>query len=323
MSADYAPAKDRFDTMPYSRCGRSGLMLPRISLGGWFNFLDSDFVRKVLTRAFDLGVTHFDLANNYGEFGGYGGQAEENVGKVLSGDLKAHRDDIVVSSKAGYRMRPGPYGDWGGRKYLISSLDASLKRLQVDYVDIFYHHRPDDNTPMEESMRALDQVVRQGKALYPAISNYDAQRTSKASAIMEQLGTPLIANQCNYSMLSRWIEDGTLATSSALGIGMVCFGALGRGQLSGKHLDNRPGDHRIEPELSHKLHQLNDLASERGQSLTDLAITWCLRDNRMTTLIMGVSSVAQLDTNVEAVKKMKQLSVEELSRIDAILNSGS
>lgn len=318
-NATYVPASDRYEAMPFRTCGRSGLKLPIVSLGGWFNFLDAAFVRRLLTRAFDLGVTHFDLANNYGEFGGHGGLAEENTGVVLAGDLKAHRDDIIVTSKAGFRMRPGPYGDWGSRKYLLSSLDASLKRLQVDYVDIFYHHRPDPNTPLEETMGALDAAVRQGKALYAAISNYNADQAREAVEIMGQLGTPLIANQCNYSLLSRWIEDGTLDTCADLGLGLVCFGALNRGQLTEKHLHDKPGSHPIEPELEARLQQLNAIAAARGQSLSDMALNWVVRDERVTTVVLGVSQVEQLEQNVRTLQQAKQFKDEELLRIHSIL----
>jgi len=315
----YIPAENRYDTMSYRNCGKSGLQLPVVSLGGWFNFLDAGFVNRLLTRAFDLGVTHFDLANNYGEFGGHGGLAEENTGLVLAGDLKAHRDDIIVTSKAGFRMRSGPYGDWGSRKYLISSLDASLKRLQVDYVDIFYHHRPDPRTPLEETIGALDAAVRQGKALYAAISNYNGQQTLKAVEIANRLGTPLIANQCNYSMLSRWIEDGMLDTCGELGLGLVAFGALGRGQLTEKHLHDKPGGRPIEPELEAKLEQLKRVAGDRGQTLSDMALSWVVRDERVTTVVLGVSRVEQLEDNIRAVQQAKPFTDEELRRIQVIL----
>lgn len=317
----YTPAANRYEAMPYRYCGRSGLQLPVISLGGWFNFLDADFVRRLLMRAFDLGVTQFDLANNYGEFGGHGGLAEENTGRVLAGDLKPYRDDIIVTTKAGYRMRSGPYGDWGSRKYLLSSLDASLGRLQVDYVDIFYHHRPDPKTPLEESMGALDAAVRQGKALYAAISNYNAEQTRQAVEIMRQLGTPLIANQCNYSMLSRWVEGGALQACAESGLGMVCFSPLSRGQLTQKHLNDKPGGRPIEPELRQKLYQLNEIASGRGQSLSEMALNWVLQDERVTTVVVGVSSIEQLEENVQAGQRAQPFEDEELHRIDSILKS--
>ncbi|MDY7090215.1 MAG: L-glyceraldehyde 3-phosphate reductase [Actinomycetota bacterium] len=323
----YTPASNRYDTMPYRRTGRSGLHLPVISLGLWHNFGHErpwQRQRDIVLRAFDLGVTHFDLANNYGP---PPGSAEENFGRVLAGDLKAHRDEIVVSTKAGYEMWPGPYGDFGSRKYLISSLDQSLKRLGLDYVDIFYHHRPDPGTPLEETMGALDAVVRAGKAQYVGLSNYNSSQTAAAAAILRDLGTPLLLHQPSYSILNRWIEkDNLLDTLEASGAGCIAFSPLQQGLLTDRYLNGIPDDSRVrtsrflnEDALDNRtlarLHALNDIARRRGQSLAQMALAWALRDERMTSLIIGASSVQQLENNVATVGNLA-LSEAELGDID-------
>ncbi|MEV0649047.1 L-glyceraldehyde 3-phosphate reductase [Phytomonospora sp. NPDC050363] len=309
----YLAESSRYDAMPYRRTGRSGLKLPAISLGLWHNFGHERPIatqRDILLRAFDLGVTHIDLANNYGP---PPGAAEENFGRVLASDLGVYRDELVISSKAGYGMWPGPYGEWGSRKYLVSSLDQSLKRMGLDYVDIFYHHRPDPDTPLEETMGALDAVVRQGKALYVGISNYNSEQTAKAAAILSDLGTPLLINQPSYSMVNRWIErDGLLDTLETAGAGCIAYSPLAQGLLTDRYLKGVPEDSRVrtsiflnESDLSDetmgKVRALNDIAAARGQSLAQLALAWALRDSRMTSLIIGASSVKQLETNVAAV----------------------
>ncbi len=324
----YSPADDRYDTMTYRRAGRSGLKLPAISLGLWHNFGDgrpAERQRDIVRRAFDLGVTHFDLANNYGP---PPGSAESNFGRMLAGDLKPYRDEIVVSTKAGYHMWNGPYGEWGSRKYLISSLDASLRRLGLDYVDIFYHHRPDPDTPLEETMTALDAVVRAGKALYVGISNYSAEQTAQAAAILQELGTPLLIHQPSYSILNRWIEkDHLLDTLERVGAGCIAFSPLQQGLLTDRYLGGIPDDSRVrtsvfldESALDNntmaRIHSLNDIAKRRGQSLAQTALAWALRDQRMTSLIIGASSVEQLETNVAALDKL-ELTQAELDDIDA------
>ena len=323
----YLAAPDRYDSMPYRRTGRSGLKLPAISLGLWHNFGHERPIatqRDILLRAFDLGVTHIDLANNYGP---PAGSAEENFGRVLASDLGVHRDELVISSKAGYGMWPGPYGEWGSRKYLVSSLDQSLSRMGLDYVDIFYHHRPDPDTPLEETMGALDAVVRQGKALYVGISNYNAEQTAKAAAILADLGTPLLINQPSYSMVNRWIErDGLLDALEAAGAGCIAYSPLAQGLLTDRYLKGVPEDSRIrtsqflnESDLSDetmsKVRALNDVAASRGQSLAQLALAWALRDSRMTSLIIGASSVAQLETNVAAAGNL-DFTEAELTEIE-------
>ncbi|GIF13423.1 L-glyceraldehyde 3-phosphate reductase [Actinoplanes teichomyceticus] len=314
--------------MTYRRAGRSGLQLPAISLGLWHNFGDTrpaERQRDIVRRAFDLGVTHFDLANNYGP---PPGSAETNFGRILAGDLRHHRDELVISSKAGYTMWDGPYGDWGSRKYLISSLDQSLKRLGVDYVDIFYHHRPDPQTPLEETMGALDAIVRSGKALYVGLSNYRSEQTAKAAAILRELGTPLLIHQPSYSILNRWIEhDRLLDTLAEAGAGCIAFSPLQQGLLTDRYLDGIPDDSRIrtsvfldekalDAKTMGRLHALNDLAKRRGQSLAQLALAWALRDPRMTSLIIGASSVRQLEDNIGALRN-PALSQDELDAIDA------
>jgi L-glyceraldehyde 3-phosphate reductase len=323
----YTPAEDRYQSMTYRRTGRSGLKLPAISLGLWHNFGDGRPVerqRDILRRAFDLGVTHFDLANNYGP---PPGSAEANFGRILSSDFAAHRDEIVVSTKAGYDMWDGPYGEWGSRKYLVSSLDQSLGRMGLDYVDIFYHHRPDPDTPLEETMGALDAVVRAGKALYVGISNYDSERTAQAAAILQELGTPLLIHQPSYSMLNRWIErDRLLDTLERVGAGCIAFSPLQQGLLTDRYLGGIPEDSRVrtsvflsESDLDARtmgrIHALNDIAKRRGQSLAQVALAWALRDPRMTSLIIGASSVAQLETNVAALDNLA-LAQDELDDID-------
>jgi len=323
----YSAADDRYETMTYRRAGRSGLKLPAISLGLWHNFGDArpiDRQRDIIRRAFDLGVTHFDLANNYGP---PPGSAEENFGRILSTDFRHHRDELVVSTKAGYHMWNGPYGEWGSRKYLVSSLDQSLKRLGLDYVDIFYHHRPDPDTPLEETMSALDAVVRSGKALYVGISNYSAEQTARAAALLQELGTPLLIHQPSYSILNRWIEkDHLLDTLEAVGAGCIAFSPLQQGLLTDRYLGGIPADSRVrtstflnESDLDQatmaRIHNLNDIAGRRGQSLAQLALAWALRDQRMTSLIIGASSVTQLETNVAALDS-PALSDDELDEID-------
>ncbi|GAA4608733.1 L-glyceraldehyde 3-phosphate reductase [Actinoplanes octamycinicus] len=313
--------------MTYRRAGRSGLQLPAISLGLWHNFGDTrpaDRQRDIVRRAFDLGVTHFDLANNYGP---PPGSAETNFGRILAGDLKHHRDELIISSKAGYTMWDGPYGDFGSRKYLVSSLDQSLKRLGVDYVDIFYHHRPDPDTPLEETMGALDHLVRSGKALYVGLSNYKSEQTAQAAAILRELGTPLLIHQPSYSILNRWIEhDNLLDTLEEAGAGCIAFSPLQQGLLTDRYLNGIPDDSRIrtsvflnEEALDAKtlgrLHALNDIAKSRGQSLAQLALAWALRDPRMTSLIIGASSVQQLENNIAALDNLS-LTQDELDAID-------
>ena len=323
----YSAADDRYDSMTYRRAGRSGLKLPAISLGLWHNFGDGrplERQRDIVLRAFDLGVTHFDLANNYGP---PPGSAETNFGRILAGDLKSYRDELVVSTKAGYYMWPGPYGEWGCRKYLVSSLDQSLKRMGLDYVDIFYHHRPDPDTPLEETMTALDAVVRAGKAQYVGISNYSAEQTAQAAAILQELGTPLLIHQPSYSILNRWIEkDHLLDTLERVGAGCIAFSPLQQGLLTDRYLGGIPDDSRVrtsvflnESDLDNntmaRIHSLNDIAKRRGQSLAQMALAWALRDQRMTSLIIGASSVEQLETNIAALDNLA-LSQNELGDID-------
>jgi len=323
----YTPAGDRYDTMPYRRTGRSGLRLPAISLGLWHNFGDErswQRQRDIVRRAFDLGVTHFDLANNYGP---PAGSAERNFGRILGTDLKAYRDEIVVSTKAGYYMWPGPYGEWGSRKYLVSSLDQSLTRLGLDYVDIFYHHRPDPDTPLEETMGALDAVVRAGKAQYVGLSNYTAEQTAAAAAILRDLGTPLLIDQPSYSILNRWIEkDNLLDTLAAVGAGCIAYSPLQQGLLTDRYLGGIPDDSRVrtstflnESDLDNqtlgRIHALNDIARRRGQSLAQMSLAWALRDDRMTSVIIGASSVQQLENNVATINHLT-LTEEEIGAID-------
>jgi L-glyceraldehyde 3-phosphate reductase len=301
-----------------------------ISLGLWHNFGDVDVFengRSIVRYAFDQGITHFDLANNYGPSPG---SAEENFGQILAKDLKPYRDELVISTKAGYWMWDGPYGEWGSRKYLISSLDQSLKRMGVDYVDIFYHHRPDPETPLEETMMALDHVVRQGKALYAGISNYNAEDTAKAAKILKELGTPCLINQVKYSMFERWVEDGLLATAEEWGIGVIAFSPLAQGLLTDRYLQGIPEGsraskswgflqpHQVEPALD-KVRQLNEVAISRGQSLAQMALAWLLKDKRVTSVLVGASSVAQLANNLGALDNAG-FTNDEIERIIAILN---
>ncbi|MFC0007391.1 L-glyceraldehyde 3-phosphate reductase [Micromonospora siamensis] len=326
----YLAADDRYDSMTYRRAGRSGLRLPVISLGLWHNFgPDRPYERQrdIVRRAFDLGVTHFDLANNYGP---PPGAAEEAFGRMLATDLKPYRDELVVSSKAGYLMWPGPYGEWGSRKYLIASLDQSLRRLGLDYVDVFYSHRFDPDTPLEETMGALDAIVRSGKALYVGVSNYDSEQTARAAAILRDLGTPLLINQPSYSMLNRWTEaDGLLDTLAEVGAGCIAFSPLAQGLLTDRYLKGIPADSRVrtsvflnESDLDEEkmatIQGLASVAERRGQSLAQLALAWALRDPRMTSLIIGASSVEQLETNVAAVGRL-DFTAEELAGIDELL----
>ena len=323
----YTPATDRYERMSYRRSGRSGLLLPAVSLGLWQNFGHDDrpleVGRAILRRAFDLGVTHFDLANNYGP--PYG-SAEENFGRILREDLAPFRDELLISTKAGYDMWRGPYGDWGSRKYLLASLDQSLGRMGLDYVDIFYSHRFDPETPLEETMGALDTAVRQGKALYVGISSYSAAKTAEAYAILRELGTPLVIHQPSYSMLNRWIEESLLETLGELGIGCIVFSPLAQGMLTDKYLDGIPEGSRatrhgtLSPELItdealEKIRALNEIAAARGQTLAQLALAWTLRDPRVTSALIGASSVGQLEANVAALDRL-DFTDDELAEID-------
>jgi L-glyceraldehyde 3-phosphate reductase len=323
----FAAADDRYESMAYRRCGRSGLRLPAVSLGLWHNFGDDvplERQRAILRRAFDLGVTHFDLANNYGP--PYG-SAERNFGRIMAEDLRPYRDELIISTKAGYDMWPGPYGEWGSRKYLLASLDQSLRRMGLDYVDIFYSHRFDPQTPLEETMGALDYAVRSGKALYAGISSYSPERTVEAATILRQMGTPLLIHQPSYSMLNRWVEAGLLDTLETEGVGCIAFSPLAQGMLTDKYLNGVPQGSRasqgksLPPDLltdealAH-VRALNDVAAARGQSLAQLALAWVLRDPRVTSVLIGASSVAQLEANVGALDRLA-LSDDELALIDA------
>jgi L-glyceraldehyde 3-phosphate reductase len=323
----YVAASGRYEKMPYRRCGRSGIDLPEVSLGLWQNFgydRPIDVQREILRRAFDLGVTHFDLANNYGP--PYG-SAETNFGQLMREDLRPYRDELIISTKAGYDMWPGPYGEWGSRKYLLASLDQSLSRMGLDYVDIFYSHRFDPQTPLEETMGALDTAVRSGKALYAGISSYSAERTAEAAEILRRMGTPLLIHQPSYSMLNRWIEGGLLEVLGREGVGCIAFSPLAQGVLTGKYLNGIPAgsratqsggsldqDQLTEQTLAH-IRSLNKIASARGQSLAQLALAWALRDKRVTSVLIGASSVAQLEENLAAVTNTS-FTGEELAAID-------
>jgi len=322
----YVAAEDRYASMAYRRCGRSGLLLPPISLGLWHNFGDDrpiDTQRSILRRAFDLGVTHFDLANNYGP--PYG-SAEINFGRILREDLRPYRDELVISTKAGYDMWPGPYGEWGSRKYLLASLDQSLQRMGLDYVDIFYSHRFDPETPLEETMRALDTAVRQGKALYAGISSYSGARTEEAARILDELGTPLLIHQPSYSLLNRWIEEDLLDVLGQEGVGCIVFSPLAQGMLTDRYLDGIPADSRVatggalsegmlsDENLEH-VRRINDIARERGQTLAQMAIAWTLRDPRVTSSLIGASSVAQLEDSLGALDNL-DFTDDELATID-------
>ena len=327
----YVANEKRYDTMSYRRCGKSGLKLSAFALGLWHNFGSShnyDNMVALATTAFDCGITHFDLANNYGPVAG---SAEENFGKILKNELKPYRDELVISTKAGYSMWPGPYGDHGSRKYLISSLDQSLKRLGLDYVDIFYHHRPDPETPLEETMGALDSIVRSGKALYIGISNYGPEDTKKAVEILNHLGTPLLIHQPKYSMMNRQPEDGLFDVLKANGVGSIAFCPLAQGLLTGKYLNGIPTDSRaadkssvflnesnITEEIIEKVRKLSDIAKERGQSMAQMALAWVLRGDNLTTALIGASKPSQIIENVKTLDNM-EFSEEELRRIDEIL----
>jgi L-glyceraldehyde 3-phosphate reductase len=322
----YRAADDRYDRLAYRRCGRSGLHLPAVSLGLWHNFGDDKPVetqRAILRRAFDRGVTHFDLANNYGP--PYGA-AETNFGAIFAADFRPYRDELVISTKAGYDMWPGPYGEWGSRKYLLASLDQSLARMGLDYVDIFYSHRFDPDTPLEETMGALDTAVRSGRALYAGISSYSAERTTEAVAILAAMGTPVLIHQPSYSMLNRWIEGGLLDVLGQEGIGCIAFSPLAQGMLTDRYLHGVPEDSRaaqgtsldtgmLNEENLARVRALNEVAERRGQSLAQLALVWALRDERVTSVLIGASSVRQLDANLDSLDR-SDLSAEELAEID-------
>jgi L-glyceraldehyde 3-phosphate reductase len=329
----YQAAAGRYDRMEYRRCGRSGVRLPAVSLGLWHNFgHDRPYAssREIVRRAFDLGVTHFDLANNYGT--PYG-SAEETFGRLLREDLAPYRDELFVSTKAGYDMWPGPYGEWGSRKYLLASLDRSLARLGLDYVDVFYSHRFDPDTPLEETMGALDTAVRQGKALYVGISSYDAGQTRAAAAILDELGTPLLVHQPSYSMLDRWIEPELLDTVGELGIGCAVFSPLAQGLLTDRYVAGIPegsrathstefGPERVTAGVRALARSLGEIAAARGQSLAQAALAWTLRDPRVTSTLVGASSVSQLEQNVAALEH-PGFNADELARIDAVLAAGA
>ena len=329
----YRPADDRYDRMLYRRTGRSGLLLPAISLGLWWNFGHDrplETSRAIVRRAFDLGVTHFDLANNYGP--PYG-SAEETFGALLKRDLRPFRDELLISTKAGYDMWPGPYGEWGSRKYLLASLDQSLLRMGLDYVDIFYSHRFDPETPLDETMGALDSAVRAGKALYAGISSYSAEKTREAAAILRELGTPLLIHQPSYSMLNRWIEPELLDALGELGVGCIAFSPLAQGMLTSKYLDGVPAGSRaswpssLSPDLLTeeslaKIRALNAIAAARGQTLAQMALAWVLRDERVTSALIGASSVAQLEDNIVALDRLA-LSDDELAEIDHYASEGA
>ncbi|WP_026561134.1 L-glyceraldehyde 3-phosphate reductase [Bacillus sp. J37] len=326
----YKANDGRYKEMKYNRVGRSGLLLPAISLGLWHNFGGVDSFengRAMLRRAFDLGITHFDLANNYGP---PPGSAEEMFGKILNTDFAPYRDELVISTKAGYHMWDGPYGEWGSKKYLIASLDQSLKRMGLDYVDVFYSHRPDPNTPLEETMGALDQIVRQGKALYVGISSYDAEQTEEAVKILNDLGTPLLIHQPSYSMFNRWIENGLQDVLQENGVGSIAFCPLEQGLLTNKYISGIPTDsraakantflseERVTEDVISKVKQLNEIAQNRDQNLAQMALAWVLREGRVTSALIGASKVSQIEENVAALNHL-EFSNEELSQIERIL----
>jgi len=327
---EYQAQESRYQQMQYRRCGKSGIMLPEISLGLWHNFgyVDRfDMARQIVLKAFDLGVTHFDLANNYGP---PPGAAEENFGRMMQNDLRAYRDEMVISTKAGYLMWPGPYGEWGSKKYLVSSLDQSLKRMKLDYVDIFYHHRPDPETLLEETMAALDLIVRQGKALYIGISNYSAEQTLQASQLLKKMGTPCLIHQPSYSMFNRWVENGLLDVLSQEGIGCIPFSPLAQGLLTDRYLTEIPADSRAaKPHgfltedrvvlMLPQIKRLNEIAVKRGQSLSQMAIAWLLKDKRITSVLIGASSVLQLENNLGALRNL-QFSSDEIAEIEVVLS---
>jgi L-glyceraldehyde 3-phosphate reductase len=326
---EYTPSENRYDTMVYKRCGNSGVKLPAISLGLWHNFGgvdDFENSKKIILHAFDKGITHFDLANNYGP---PPGSAEVTFGKILKNELAEHRDELFISTKAGYYMWPGPYGDWGSRKYLISSLDQSLKRMQLDYVDLFYSHRPDPETPVEETMMALDQIVRQGKALYAGISNYKPEQAKKAIRILKELGTPCLIHQAKYSMFERWVEDGLLNILEDNGVGLIAFSPLAQGLLTNKYIDGIPQGSRatksvflkpemITPEKLDRIRKLNSIAQKRNQTLAQMALAWLLKDKRVTSVLIGASSTSQLDDNLAMLSNM-EFTNSELKEIQGIL----
>jgi L-glyceraldehyde 3-phosphate reductase len=331
VNPNYLPADNRYDGMIYNRCGRSGLKLPAVALGLWHNFGGVDTfenARAMLRRAFDLGITHFDLANNYGP---PPGSAEETFGAILRTDLRAYRDELIISTKAGYDMWPGPYGEWGSRKYLVASLDQSLKRMGLDYVDIFYHHRPDPDTPLEETMATLDHIVRQGKALYVGISNYNAEQTRAAVRLLRELGTPCLINQVSYSMFNRWVEkDALLDTADQAEIGLIFFSPLAQGLLTNRYLDGIPADSRaakpsiflkkdrITSEYLARARKLNDLAQRRGQSLAQMALAWVMRHPVSTSVLIGASTVAQVE-DCAAMTNNLSFTQDELHAIEAVL----
>ena len=328
---NYTPADNRYEKMTYNRCGKSGIMLPAFSLGLWQNFGDVDKIancKEILRIAFDNGITHFDLANNYGP---PPGSAETNFGKILKEDFVGYRDELIISSKAGYTMWDGPYGDWGSKKYLVSSLDQSLKRMQLDYVDIFYHHRPDPNTPLEETMQALDLIVRQGKALYVGISNYKKEEAAQAFKILKQLGTPCLIHQPKYSMFERWVEDGLLDVLEEYGVGCIPFSPLAQGLLTDKYLKGIPEGARatknlflketdITTEKLEKINKLNKLAIARNQTLAQIALAWILKDKRITTVLIGASRAEQVLNSIACLDN-PHFSAEELTTINTILKT--
>ena len=328
----YVPAENRYDVMQYNRCGRSGLKLPAVALGLWHNFGGVDVhekSREMILRAFDLGITHMDLANNYGP---PPGSAEETFGRVLRDDLAAYRDELIISSKAGYLMWPGPYGEWGSRKYLVASCDQSLKRMGLDYVDIFYSHRPDPETPMEETMQALDYIVRSGRALYIGISSYSAEETRQAVAILKQLGTPCLIHQPKYNMFLRWIEDGLTDVLEEEGIGCIPFSPLDQGLLTDRYLKGIPADSRagkphgflrpehVTEEKLDKVRRLNEMALQRGQSMAQMSLAWILRLKSVTSVLIGASRVAHIEEAVGALERVN-FDSDELATIEAILAS--
>lgn len=326
----YFANSERYKSMKYNRTGKSGLLLPAVSLGFWHNFGGVDKIENqkvMMRRAFDLGITHFDLANNYGP---PAGSAEENFGRILKSDFAPYRDELIISSKAGYYMWPGPYGEWGSKKYLVSSLDQSLKRMGLDYVDIFYHHRMDPDTPLEETMGALDLIVKQGKALYVGISNYNPEMTQKASEIMKKLGTPLLIHQPSYSMFNRWIEEGLQDVLDEEGIGSIAFSPLAQGMLTNKYLNGIPDDSRaasatgflkteqVTKEKVEKVIKLNEIAQQRGQSMAQMALSWVLRGGRVTSVLIGASRVEQIEDSVKCLNNL-EFTTEELVKIEEIL----
>lgn len=329
----YQANSTRYLNMEYRRCGKSGLKLPALSLGLWHNFgfvNDYENASAIIKTAFDAGITHFDLANNYGP---PPGSAEENFGKILHSELKAYRDEMIISSKAGYYMWEGPYGEWGSKKYLVSSMDQSLKRMKLDYVDIFYHHRPDPDTPIEETMATLDLFVRQGKALYVGISNYPAPAAAKAFAVLKQLGTPCLIHQPKYSMFERWVEDGLMDLLGNEGVGCIPFSPLAQGLLTDKYLNGIPEDSRVKTsgiflkenniteDTISKVKQLNELALQRGQKLAHMALAWLLKDERVTSVLIGASKPAQVTDSIKCLENYR-FSEEELNKINSILNNG-